>query len=250
MSHLTERTAIQVYDWYTDIERRLMEIVRILPFVEHAELNNFRSPRLVPILLEAASLVDVLLRDQLPSEFTRQNGKKCLKRNATISDYMPQLNPSLRLSDSQSLLLHGLPVLISPFAAWNDQAESKLRWWSAYNELKHDRLAGSGSATLQDCLYATCALNQTMMKLPIIAKLSLRFGWVNISEDQKPETSISSLAKSSHIPYITSYVAYTDFFATFLWEGNFVSVDAISPKIFRNSERLQSHLGRRGNIVE
>lgn len=245
MSSLDEHAAIQIYEWYADIERRLLEIVRVLPFVEHAELANIHSPRLASILLEAASLVDALLRDQLPSKFTRPNGKNCSREKANIRDYLNELNPTLRLSKSQSLLLIGIPTLLSPFAPWDNKTVPQLPWWRAYNALKHDRLTSSPDVTLAYCLDATCALNQMMMKLPWILKLSFRFGWTQTG-GYNPQIAIEDVL----IPKTMGYIAYTEFFATFLCPVAHRTVDDIRPVMFRNGERLQSHLGRLGTKAD
>lgn len=245
MSHLTESSVHQVYEWYRDIERRLSEVVQVLPFVEGAQLKGIRSPRLASILLEAASLVDAILRYQLPERFTGAKGKMTRKEDANIADYRKELEPVLGLSRSQSLLLLGLPSLLSPFAPWSDSEDYKLHWWRAYNGLKHDRLSGSGGVTLADCLEAACALNQVMMNVPIIRGFVFRFGWAQLA-GHNPQMAINVLGKSAD----QSYVAYTDFFATFLCPVTYRSVDDIRPIDFRNSERLQSHLGRFLNASE
>lgn len=245
MSHLTESSVYQVYEWYREIERRLSEVVRVLPFVEAPQLKGIRSPRLASILLEAASLVDTLLRDQLPESFIRANGKTTRKEKANIADYRKELDSDLGLSRSQSLLLLGLPSLLSPFAPWADCEECELPWWRAYNGLKHDRLSSSGEVTLMDCLQAACALNQVMMNVPIIRRLVFRFGWAQLA-GHNPQMAINVLGKSAD----QGYVAYTDFFATFLCPVTYRSVDDIRPIDFRNSEGLQSHLGRLLNAGE
>lgn len=246
MSHLNEFSVHQVYEWYMDIERRLCEFVRVLPFVEAAQLKEVRSPRLASILLEVASLVDTLLRDQLPESFVRANGKTTQKKYANITDYTKELEPVLSLSRSQSLLLLGLPSLLSPFAQWaEDSGDCVLPWWRAYNGLKHDRLSRSGEVTLADCLLAGCALNQVMMNVPIIRGFVFRFGWAQLA-GHNPQMAINVLGKSAD----QGYVAYTDFFATFLCPVTYQSVDDIRPIDFRNSERLQSHLGRLLNASE
>jgi hypothetical protein len=58
--------------------------------------------------------------------------------------------------------------------------------------------------------------------------------------------AIKALGKSTD----QGYVAYTDFFATFLCPVTYRSVDDVKPIDFRNSERLQSHLGRLGKAGE
>ncbi len=211
MSQLTESSVHQVYDWYTDIERRLSEIVRVLPFVEAAQLKEVRSPRLASILLEAASLFDTLLRDQLPEKFIGAKGKTTLKKNANIANYRKIIEPDLRLSSSQSLLLLGLPSLLSPFGPWADSNDLPLPWWGAYNGLKHDRLSESVAVTLEDCLQAACALNQVMMNVPMIRSFVFRFGWAQLV-GHNPQMAIKDLGKSPD----QGFVAYTEFFATFL----------------------------------
>jgi len=245
MSQLNESSVIQIYEWYMDIERRLCEVVRVLPFVEAAQLKEVRSPRLASILLEVASLVDALLRDQLPESFIGAKGKTKQKKNANIDDYRKELEPGLGLSGSQSLLLMGLPSLLRPFAPWADSNDNVLPWWRAYNKLKHDRLSRSGEVTLEDCLQAACALNQVMMNVPIIRSLVFRFGWAQLA-GHNPQMAINVLGKSAD----QGYVAYTDFFATFLCPVTYRSVDDIRPIDFRNSEGLQSHLGRLLNAGE
>lgn len=84
MSSLDEKSAIEVYDWYLDIERRLSEIVRVLPFVDSSGLNNISSPRLASILLESASLIDSLLRDQMPDKFDRMSSEKKIDKKKQI----------------------------------------------------------------------------------------------------------------------------------------------------------------------
>lgn len=245
MSQLNESSVLQIYEWYMDIERRLCEVVRVLPFVEAAQLKEVCSPRLASILLEVASLVDTLLRDQLPESFVRANCKTTQKEYANITDYRNELESVLGLSCSQSLLLVGLPSLLSPFAPWADSEDCELPWWRAYNGLKHDRLSRSGEVTLEDCLQAACALNQVMMNVPIIRSLVFRFGWAQLA-GHNPQMAINVLGKSAD----QGYVAYTDFFATFLCPVTYRSVDDIRPIDFRNSERLQSHLGRLLNAGE
>lgn len=245
MSHLTEFSVHQIYEWYMDIERRLGEVVRVLPFVKAAQLKDVHSPRMASILLEAASLVDTLLRDQLPESFVRANGKTTQKDDANITDYRNKLDSVLGLSRSQSLLLLGMPSLLSPFAPWADSEDCVLPWWRAYNGLKHDRLSRSGEVTLEDCLQAACAFNQVMMNVPIIRSFVFRFGWAQFV-GHNPQMAIKALGKSTD----QGYVAYTDFFATFLCPVTYRSVDDVKPIDFRNSERLQSHLGRLGKAGE
>jgi hypothetical protein len=244
MSNITEPIAYQIYNWYADIERRLSEIVHILPFVEYSDLKNIRSPRLASILLESASLIDTILRDQLPNSFVFvKNGKTITKQNAStcIEHYFQELQPIFKFSDSKSILLSGIPTILNPFEVWASQTYTPLSWWQTYNGLKHDRLVNSSSVTLETCLQATCALNQVMMKIPAISKYVFRFKWadpagvnIEIAIDDFEGRQVANQA----------YIAYTDFFATFLCHTNYITIADIEPQRFRNCERLQTLLSK------
>jgi len=239
MATLSERDAIQVYEWYSDIERRLLDVVRVLPFVEYESLKGIHSPRLAAVLLETASLVDTLFRHQMPDTFKRSKGKGGEKRKATILDYRDVLEKDLKLALSRSLLLKGVPVLLSPFSAWAT-ATPEIPWWRAYNGLKHDRLGNSIAVTLAHCVDALCGLNQLMLKIPQIRELVFRFGWADLA-GWNPRVAIRDLQD----PKVTyGYIAYTDFFATFLHPVRYATVEDIWPTAFRNSDRLKAHLGR------
>ena len=77
------------------------------------------------------------------------------------------------------------------------------------------------------------------MKLPAVRRLAFRFGWAQLA-GHNLKFAIEDLERCTD----QSYVAYTEFFATFLCPVAYQSVDDIQPIMFRNSERLQSHLGR------
>jgi hypothetical protein len=128
MNHLSESSAHQVYECYADIERRLQEVVRVLPFVHADELRRIRSHRLASILLESASLIDAVLRHHLPENFVRANGKTATRDRANFSDYRAQLDGQLQLSNAKSLLLFGVPALLTPFEEWRSNEKSP-DWW-------------------------------------------------------------------------------------------------------------------------
>lgn len=173
----------------------------------------------------------------MPAQFAGANGKRRVKKDANIEDYRQVLEPDLQLAQSKSLLLKGVPVLLSPFSAWATTT-SRIDWWKAYNGLKHDRLKDARNVTLKHCIDALCALHQAMLKVVEIRRLVFRFGWADTG-GYNPSIAIKDLEN----PKITmGYVAYTELFATFLHPAHFATVDDIRPVMFRNKERLESHL--------
>ena len=48
---------------------------------------------------------------------------------------------------------------ISPFKNWNPSSPTKsLKWYDAYNKIKHDRIENLSLATLDNAINAVCAL--------------------------------------------------------------------------------------------
>ncbi len=78
-----------------------------------------------------------------------------------------------------------------------------------------------------------------MMNVEIIRRFVFHFGWAQLVE-HNPQMAIKYPGESPD----QGFVAYTEFFATFLCPVTFRSVDDIDPGMFQNSEGLQSHLGR------
>ena len=240
METISEPAALEVYEWYADLEARLLEITRVVPFLDTNQAASIHSPRLASVHLEAASLIDTLFRSQLPDPFQNHAGDEVKRKRANIIDYHKIVNPGLRLESRKSLLLKGMPTLLSPFNAWANEDSHSPDWWQGYNKLKHDRLASAREISLLDCIYALCGLNQLMLSLNGIVQLVFRFGWADVA-GYNPTEALKELNnhRLSH-----GYIAYTEFFAYFLNRVDFDSVAAIRPVQFRNSERLMSHLGR------
>lgn len=242
---LSTKQAHEVYEWYHDLESRLTLIIGVVPFVDIASTSATKSPRLASILLEAASLVDSLLRSQMPSEFTRLNGDRKTPRDANIFDYYALLEPELKLSASSSIVLVGLPCMLHPFESWQSSNDSP-DWWRKYNKLKHSRLESADNVTLYDCLLATCALKNVIVREDTARSLVFRMGWSDLAQHNPSVAHDELKADNSTMPYL----AYTNFFATSLHETAYSSLGQVRPGLFKNSNRLQAVIGRMGNSVE
>ncbi len=239
MEKLTEYSATELYQWYADLEDRILEVVRIVPFIKASEMVDIRSPKLAPILLESASLVDALFRVQMPDKFVRGN-KNVERKNANIQDYFRHIEPQLELSGMSSLLLVGIPDMVSPFANWSGVEEYvALPWWKAYNELKHNRLSLAARITLEDCIHATCALNQLMMKTPEVRQYVFRHQWVQLV-GENPQIALESLGNNGP----SGFASYSKFFSTFLFQARWRTVADIRPVNVKNRTILEAHLGR------
>ena len=242
-----EEVVVEIYEWYQSIEKRLLEITDIVPFASESDLKKIQSPRLVPIIVETCSVVDTLLRPLMPDKFKRPGpkGREITRKGANIYDYYRELEKSLKLKQTKSLLLQGIPILLCPFANWSDDSNKPILWWRAYNRLKHDRIKASKEANLFHCINALCALMQLMTKIPEVMEFSLRFNWVQTA-GYNPILVIEDVTTINS----SKFVAYSQFFATFLSPENWNSPDDVRPVNLKNNEKLIGHLGRLATKIE
>ncbi|TOM56110.1 hypothetical protein CGH75_16905, partial [Vibrio parahaemolyticus] len=70
-----EEVVIEIYEWYENIESRLSDVVGIVPLSSEKDLAKIHSPRLVSIIIETCSVIDTLLRAQMPERFKRPGAK-------------------------------------------------------------------------------------------------------------------------------------------------------------------------------
>ena len=235
----SEEVTIEIFEWYKNLEQRLLEVTNILPIVNEADLKRYRSPRLVPILVETCSIIDTLFRAAIPEKFNRPTGRETTRRGANIYDYYRELEKTFQLTNTKTLLLYGKPSILSPFDKWSEDSNKPMEWWKTYNRLKHDRLKASNEANLFHCINALCALMQVMTKFSSIMEFSLRVNWIQTA-GYNPVLAIEDVCKINDSKYVT----YSELFATFLAPNTWQTVDDIRPINIRNSDKLIAHLGR------
>ncbi|MGB6378037.1 MAG: hypothetical protein WBG24_15085, partial [Syntrophobacteria bacterium] len=134
MVEFSEKEVSELYEWYSNLENRFRIIADIIPFTDREDLRKFSSPRLVPLLVEAAAIIDSILRSLFPDKAQRPKGNVITKRGANINDYYRILEEDLRLSQTSSLVLASPPFILVPFLKWS--VTKPPRWWTAYNRLK------------------------------------------------------------------------------------------------------------------
>lgn len=239
---LSQIDVIQLFEWYSHLESRLGIMLDVIPLSGKRHMKSFVTPRLVPILVEAASITDTVLRSLFPNKAIRPNGKNITRKGANIYDFHYILESKLRLTQTQSLVMSPEPFILSPFAGWRSQYPHSVKWWTAYNRLKHSRLQWAGEATLLNTLQSICALQQLMTKIPEVLLMSLRFGWIKAA-GWNPEVLLESTDQAEK-GNLGRFLTYTKFFCTPLAPTNWSSVSDVSPVYFDNIQKLIDFLGR------
>jgi hypothetical protein len=238
----SEQQILQIYEWYQNLENRMGDIFSVLPMTTEVYLRSTDTPRAVPIIVEAASIVDSILRTLFPPRAIRANGRTVTRQRATIHDFYRELNDGLRLTGSRSIVLAPIPFVLSPFAGWTAAPPHQLRWWTAYNRLKHDRLHWTSESNLLVALECLCALQQLMLRIPTLLSMSFRFGWIDCS-GWNPEVVLEGLPNMINRT-LRSFLSYTRLFCTPLANPEWDTIDAIRPGTYQNRMKLANFLGK------
>lgn len=168
-----------VISQFLNLESQLEDCLNFVPYI--SQNKQLVSPKFVPILMESCSLIDSILRHYSGS------GKK-----GNIKVFQELCEPDLRLSAKITLFLNTPIVLLGPFSDWRNTTPA---WWSAYNEIKHDRINSMASATFEHTISALAALHQTISSYAIFLGALLRLGWINTAD----EDVLVSLAGNAHV---------------------------------------------------
>ena len=133
--------------WFESAEQMLMAVLDVIPY--EAVHENVWSPRLVTVLLETCSQLDSLLKQQAVQS-------PCVaSQNLNITDYFALFGQDL--SGKWVLFWGESPEKIRPFGAWQGLAgydkglipRARVKWWKAYNKIKHNRIENRREATLR-----------------------------------------------------------------------------------------------------
>lgn len=105
------------------------------------------------LIILACTEVDSMCKNILTANIYRKK-----ERYSTI-DFV-NLKNILKLEEYRvSLISHPCIVNITPFVKWNiKQPTVSLKWYNAYNAIKHDRIINQRESTLENAINAVCAV--------------------------------------------------------------------------------------------
>jgi transposase len=170
MENRLKRLSVAVAN-FSSLEERLIECLDFLQYTE--ENHNIVSPRFVPIILDACSLIDSILK-----AFVGKHEKK-----SNLKYYSQNTERYLELDSAFSIFLNTQLEFLNPFSSWQSKVP---HWWSAYNHLKHDRLNNYSEATYENTVLSLCALHQVISRNREFIPNLISAGWFN---SQSPDFS-------------------------------------------------------------
>lgn len=149
---------------FSELEKQLVSCMEYIPFIDTNK--QVLSPKFVPLIFEACSLIDSVFREMVGETTERFNLKK----------YSELYEPRLFLEERSSLFLVSPLQVLQPYKGWT---VSQPEWWVAYNSLKHDRLNNYEVATYMNAVFALAALHQLIASFKEFIGGFLRVGWIH-----------------------------------------------------------------------
>lgn len=233
---MNQTEAVLVIEWFLDLETRLKEFLRSVP------INwNYKAvlPLLAGVIVEAAGLVDSILRKQFDL-----SGCKTQRKNLRITHFQDYYEQRYSFSSKNTLIYQYPPFLLNPFREWvfpSGQPESTLEWWDAYNKLKHERIEHYFRCTLSNAVLSLCALHQVLSALPCFFKALIAHDMIGLCGYAIPY-AIESVEQGRED---TPFLSESELFATPYGKRGFSSDLLETNKSLKwSGKRLQRFLGR------
>lgn len=163
---------------FHSLEDQLIACMAYIPYIEQNQAVV--SPKFVPILLDACSLIDSVLRDSTDNE-----------KRQTLKTYAALHEERLELEEATTLFLASPLQLLRPFHGWRNTAPV---WWDAYNKVKHDRIRNYEAATYSCTVSAMAGLHQVLARSWQFLGHLTRAGWFNESSEEFADLGASRSA--------------------------------------------------------
>jgi hypothetical protein len=240
---MNEFQTSSIIQWYEDLEDRLAEFLKFVPFVDrNLEVS---SPRLVGVITESCSILDSLFYEATPQTVTIDDTVKN-RDDLHIDDYAKLYAGSLKLPTTKSVAMVSPPVYLIPFKEWESIAAGghyiPTPWWSAYTKLKHTRIGNLEKATLRNAVDALSGLHQVIARLPSLARAILRHEWLQLG-GYNPEIVLAALEGASQLT--DTYLVESKLFAVPVGPESFPdNIAALRPLYYKCSSRFFRFFGR------
>lgn len=208
---------------FHSLETQLLRCIEYVPFIE--QNKNVFSPKFIPLLTEACSLIESVFRHMTNNE-----------ERHTLKTYVSMFEDRLELEEATSLLLVYPLQFLRPFHGWRTSAPT---WWDAYNRLKHDQISNYSAGSYVNAVNALGGLHQVLSRSWAFLGHLTRAGWFNQFCDAFGELGASWAAGTGP----PDMPAETKLFVSPI-RDNFVDWSADPPTIehWDFTERVKNHI--------
>ncbi len=198
---------------FDNLEKQLLECMEFIPFID--QNKHVVSSKFIPIILEACSLTESILKEITEDKRRTYNFKKYAEFHETY----------LGLDETITIFLVSPIRFYQPYKGWGKAIPE---WWDCYNKLKHDRLNNYEFATYETAVLSLVGLHQLISKCRLFTNHLIEAGWFNPSGEFIPELICARISESG-IP-VSLIPCESDLFVSPLGL-NFVSFEDGIPRI-------------------
>lgn len=166
---------------FSNLEKQLSECIEFIPFI--GQNKHIISPKFIPIILEACSLIESILKEISKDKKGRYNFKK----------YARLYEEHLGLGETTSIFLISPISFYQPYKEWTKRIPE---WWDSYNKLKHDRLNNYEFATYEVTILSLVGLHQLISKCRLLTGNLIKAGWMNPTGEFMSELIVARISES------------------------------------------------------
>lgn len=149
---------------FNELQLRLCSFMKSVPYINRN--IGVLSPALPSLLVESCNLIESIFKQYFGDSKVRGG----------LKGYVNIVEPRMNLDESTSILLVSPLQFLCPFKGWITKVPP---WWSAYNNLKHDRMNHFESASYENVLMAIAGLHQVIVRSRMFVSPMVREGWIN-----------------------------------------------------------------------
>ena len=190
---------------YSRLENGLSDFLRAIP-LESAHLQVW-SPILATTILEAGSQLDSLWKMQLRADETASDRADIAKYFKTFGKQVAGRWLVVWSDDGQKIV---------PFAEWHQATKyTRLPWWQAYNELKHDRWMNKRNATIRNAILAVGGVFLAIIHCPMMGEALKESGWLHtnynpdaVTEKINNDAEVAGMGAAFETPLLSYALAY------------------------------------------
>lgn len=235
---MRQEVAQQVCLWFEEIERQLIEVLKVIP--PYGSNLQAWSPRLASVISESCQLVGSLFSSPLPQSVS-VGGKQVRRDRMTIDHFRELYAAKLRLPERRAILTADLPGLwLVPYSSWgfpNPQAPS---WWATHNDMKHSRLDSYSRSTIQTAVDAASGALIAISSMQEMLDAIIGREWFNMNNRSDPEV-VKKLIREDHLHHFT---VETALFIVPITNQKLPETIADLSSVLFGSRRLATYLGR------
>jgi hypothetical protein len=128
------------------------DFIRTLDFVDLAPANSdCFGDNFAKMILAIGSEVDVISKALCFAINPASTAHNILHYRDEIAAAYPQIHEA-------SILVERTDLEITPWASWSPEVSKSPTWWTAYNNVKHDRIANLTQGNQKNALTSLCGL--------------------------------------------------------------------------------------------